>query len=382
VRILVLAEGDPETLDSWSGTSLSVVRHLRALGHDLRTGDADLMGWERAWAVARAFSPNRKRWWVKYHLGAGPFRRRSRRAGRHISANPEIDLIYQFGATFAPAGREKTPYVLYCDGNIELAWKARAVARNDASVLCRSEADQIHRREAQVYRGAAAILTISERLRESFIEDFEIPPDRVTTVYAGPNFDTSEIPIRPPRREATPPTVLFIGRQFFRKGGDLLLKAFQGVRRRLPDARLVIVGPTEAPAAQEGVEFRGFIDKSTPEGETELRSLYSDADLFCMPSRFEGFAISFLEAMFFGLPCVSTRAPWTPPEMIVDGETGFLVEPEDVGALEDRMVQLLSDPELALEMGRKGRTRVEENFTWPVVAQRMEAALKKSILVR
>jgi alpha-maltose-1-phosphate synthase len=375
MQILVLAEGDAETRDSWSGISLSVVRQLRALGHQVLTGDVEPKGLQRAALIGLCFAPDRRRWSVRYHLEQVPFRARSANAARHIRRNPGVDLILQFGATFEPQDRGEIPYVLYSDGNIEQAWRGREIGNNDATFLRRSEADAIHARERRIYAGAAAILTISDRLRTSFIEDFGVRHERVSTVFAGPNFDPALIPARQ-RHASSPPTVLFIGRQFMRKGGDLLLRSFALVRERVPDARLVIVGPTDLKVDQAGVDFRGFINKDLPAGQRELLELYAAADVFCMPSRFEGFAISFLEAMLFGLPCVSTWPSWTPPEMILDGETGYTVEPENEAALADRLALLLLDPELAIRMGERGRRRVQEHFTWPAVARRMDAVFE------
>jgi alpha-maltose-1-phosphate synthase len=374
LKILMLCEGDAETRDSWSGVSLSVASQLRALGHQVRTGDVDLYGIERLAAIAGSWSPDRKRWWVRYHLNRGPFQRRSAKAARHYAAHPDVDVILQCGATFSSPEKTRVPIVLFCDGNIEVSWQARHIGNNDAAVLDRSEVDAIRQREEKVYHRAAKIMTFSERLRESFIEDFGISRADVTTVYAGPNFETDKVDQRPPRGPNAVPTILFVGRQFARKGGDLLLRAFRLVRESIPNARLVIVGPS-TPIEAEGVDFRGLINKQDPEGERLLLTLYHDADVFCMPSRYEGFAISFLEAMLFGLPCVSTRPPWSPPEMILDGETGYLVESEDAEALASRLVQLLSDRDEAQRMGEKGRERVLANFTWPAVGKRIERVL-------
>ena len=380
MRILLPAEGNAETRDSWSGISLSVLQHLRRKGHEVRTADVDLRGGRRISAIAGEFSHNRKRWWVKYHLGSRPFRLRAARAAQAIHRNAGVDVIFQFGATFAPVGAGGTPVVLYCDGNIELSWQGRHVAPNDASVLSRAEADEVAARERKVYESATMILTISDRLRRSFVEDFGIPPDRVRTVFAGPNFDLDRIPVVNRPRDQGPPTILFVGRQFHRKGGDLLLRAFKRVRATVPDARLVVIGPDGLDYPHgDGVDFRGFLNKDTPEGEEALLRAYMETDVFCMPSRFEGFAISFLEAMSFGLPCVSTRPPWAPPEMILDGKTGFLVEPEDEAALADRLVAILLDPLLGATMGRAGRERLHAHFTWPSAVDRMESALEAAL---
>jgi glycosyltransferase involved in cell wall biosynthesis len=281
-----------------------------------------------------------------------------------------VDVILQFGATFEVV-TSKTPIVLYCDGNIANSKRAMAVGQSEAAFLTAREIEGVLERERRVYAGAARILTLSERLRQSFIEDFQIPEERVRTIFAGPNFDVTRIPSPSSKVRPGPPTVLFVGRQFQRKGGDILLEAFRLLKQRLPDARLVIVGPTDLSVDISGVEMLGLLDKSTPDGWAALRKAYESAHVFCMPTRYEGFGISFLEAMYFGLPCVSTFTEWWQPEMIVDGETGLIVPLEDVEALCEAMLSLLTNPEKARAMGMAGRKRAEEIFHWPAVIDRM-----------
>jgi glycosyltransferase involved in cell wall biosynthesis len=245
----------------------------------------------------------------------------------------------------------------------------------DAVSLTPDELEAVVGREQQVYRGAATIFTISERLRRSFLEDFGIPAERVRAVHAGPNFDIARIPYpRPGRDVSRAPTIVFVGRQFERKGGDLLLKAFQRVRQRIPGAQLIIVGPDQPALQLPGVAYLGSLDKSRPEGWAALARAYASADVFCLPTRFEPFGIAFLEAMFFGLPCIGTDA-WAVPEMIRDGETGFTIPIDDLDAIGDRLLRLLSDPGLARRMGQAGRERAEKYFTWPAVVRRMLGTL-------
>ena len=97
--------------------------------------------------------------------------------------------------------------------------------------------------------------------------------------------------------------------------------------------------------------------------------------MFCLPTRFEPFGIAFIEAMCFELPCVGTAA-WAVPEMVVDGETGFTVPIDDVTTLTTRLLQLLDNPTLARAMGRAGRRRVEQHFTWERVVERMTRAMQ------
>jgi glycosyltransferase involved in cell wall biosynthesis len=174
------------------------------------------------------------------------------------------------------------------------------------------------------------------------------------------------------------PSVLFVGKQFERKGGPLLLEAFRLVRARFADARLVIIGPPTPPADGPGVEWLGNLDKNRPDQWARLVGAYQNADVFCLPSLFEPFGIVILEAMFFGLPCVGT-AEWAIPEMIANGETGYTAPRDDVKALAERLIALLSDRASAHRMGLAGRRRAEERFSWTTVAARMGEGLQRCL---
>jgi glycosyltransferase involved in cell wall biosynthesis len=326
--------------------------------------------------AALTFSLNRRRWGTRFHLGAPSFRLRSRNAARHIAAQRgAVDVILQIGATFEPERRGALPYFLYCDSNIRMAEHGAKSGYSDAVSLSPRELERVARRELTVYERAAGIFTLSERLRRSFVEDFGLPADRVHAVHAGPNFDVTRI-VSDGRGDASAhaPTILFVGRQFHRKGGDLLIEAFRRVRERLPQAQLLIAGPPTPPAQGPGIHFLGDLNKNDPAGWAALQEAYRSADVFCLPTRFEPFGIAFIEAMCFGLPCVGTAA-WAVPEMVVDGETGYTIPVDDVEALTDRLLQLLGDPALARAMGRAGRRRVEQQFTWQRVVERMTQAM-------
>jgi glycosyltransferase involved in cell wall biosynthesis len=372
MNILLLCEGNAEIWDSWSGISRSIVQALRSAGHVVVTADVDLYGAERLLGAAVTFSVDRRRWGTRFHLSGPPFRLRSRSAGRHITAHRgRLDLILQVGATFQPLGHGAIPYFCCCDSNIHMAERGAATGYSDGVSLARHEVERVARRELDVYRHAAGIFTLSEHLRRSFIEDFGLTPNSVHAVYAGPNLDVKRIPKTAARDDSNhSPTILFVGRQFERKGGDLLVEAFRRVREQIPEARLLVAGPPALPAPAPGITFLGNLDKNRPTGWAALVAAYGSADVFCLPTRFEPFGIAFIEAMYFGLPCIGTHA-WAVPEMIVDGETGFTIPIDDLDALTNRLSRLLSDRVLARDMGRAGRARAERHFTWERVGQRM-----------
>ena len=376
MRLLMVCEGDPETPGgSWSGSSTSLLASLRRKGHLVHTADADLYGWRRLLNAIPTFSPNRQRWGVKFHLAAIPFWSRTKRAAAALRSTEQPDAILQIGATFSPEDRGTAPYYLYCDSNILMARHGAATGFSEAAHLTAAQLEGVVRRERTVYDGAAGIFTLSERLRRSFLEDFGQDDSKVHTVRAGPNFELLTFPSHTRRPSDLPPTILFVGAQFRRKGGDLLLSAFRRVRSVLPEVKLVIIGPRDLTVADDpGVTCLGYLRKDHPAEAQRLTQAYQDASVFCLPTRFEPFGIVFLEAMFFGLPCVGTDA-WAVPEMVRDGITGYTFPLDDEQALADRLLRVLSDPARAKEMGAAGRRLAAAEFTWDTVADRMLAVI-------
>ncbi len=377
MRILLLAEGDPETWDSWSGSARSLLHALRGLGHHVIGTDVSA-GSLGMWAdVARSWVPSRRRWAARYHLGPAGFARRSRRAraavARHVR---QFDVVLQIGATFDALRWSDRPGFVYCDANASLA--GRDAPAGDVAMLRPAERDAVLARERSVYIRANAVLAMSEYLRRSFIADFGVPANSVETVYAGPNLDLDAVPPLNATLGGSP-TILFVGKQWERKGGPLVLAAFRGVRAAIPDARLVIVGCTpEIPTdAADGVEIIGRVAKDAANGQATLSDLYRRADVFCMPSLFEPFGVVFIEAMLHGVPCIGSDR-CAIPEIISHGETGWVVPLDDIDALRVRLIAALSRSEALAAMRRHCRERALRFFTWERVAERVSLIMSSA----
>jgi glycosyltransferase involved in cell wall biosynthesis len=222
--------------------------------------------------------------------------------------------------------------------------------------------------ERRAYHGAAHVFTMTATAARSLVDDYGVPARNVSPVGGGLNFDG--VPEVRHVHEAPSKTILFVGREWKRKGGDVLVSAFREVRSRVPDARLAIVGVQAREVGQHpGVEVLGDVsDRSV------VLRLYADAAVFCLPSVYEPYGFALVEAMGLGLPCIAAEGVAS-HEIVVPEQTGLLVEPRDPHALAVALVRLLENPGEAIAMGQAGRRRVEEELNWRRVVDRMERGL-------
>lgn len=279
-----------------------------------------------------------------------------------LQVRPTPDLVLQNGALFAPGLPPPLPYALLLDHTRALAERSPAWPRAGLAAPP-AYGPGWRAREAAVYRGARVIATFSENVARSLVRDYGVDARRISVVGAGANVFPREAPRRDDGR-----TVLFVGRDFDRKGGRVLLEAFTRLRRRVPRARLLLAGPRRAPALPEGAFHLG------PVPLEELPALLSQSTVFALPTLREPFGLGFLDAMACGVPCVGTRVEAV-PEIVAHGETGLLVPPGDAVALSDALTELLSEPRRARAMGARGRLRVADRFRWRHAAERLERAL-------
>lgn len=175
--------------------------------------------------------------------------------------------------------------------------------------------------------------------------------------------------------------VLIVGRLWGRglsKGQCELISVWPEILREFPGAELWVVGEgrgrleLERLAAGSGgqaVRFTGEVS------DAELDALYAASDVYAMPSKGEGFGLVFAEAMAHGLPCIASRLD-AGGEVVVDGETGRLIDPRSQGELLHALRCLLADPALRRRMGEAGRRRVDELFSLAAFNQRITGLLQ------
>lgn len=267
--------------------------------------------------------------------------------------------------------RRGLPYAIFVHGmDITIArgrraWLVRTILANAETVICNSN----YTRDAAVHRGAR--------------------PSATHVVHPGPHtwpvvhHDAVALLDQHHRLQGSR-VILCVGRHVERKGYRTLIAAFTRVRQRLPDTRLVLVGDGPFHAAitaevqrlglEEVVILPGSLD------DQQLACWYERCDVFTMvPHRLangdvEGFGLVYLEASRFGKPVVATRSGGV-PEAVLDGVTGLLVPERDPQATAQAILRLLNDPALAHRLGMQGLERVEREFNWHTVGERVAKLL-------
>jgi len=216
------------------------------------------------------------------------------------------------------------------------------------------------------------VISIAGFTRDSLIDTYEIPEEGVSLVYQGtevsrftPDEDRRrEAETRYPLPRDAAPILGSVGSFEPRKGQVVLLEAVAEIRRTLPNVHLMLVGDgpdeellrtkVEEMSLGENVTFFPFT--------SEPAHVFEMIDILVLSSLYkEGLPNVILEAMSMGIPVIASRMAGV-PEVVIDGRTGWMVEPGDVHGLADAVVQLWKDPAACRAMGSEGRRLMEEKF--------------------
>ena len=150
------------------------------------------------------------------------------------------------------------------------------------------------------------------------VKELNLPKGKVHHVGGGCNIDVSRIDVS----KKTGNKILFVGRDFKRKNGPLVVEAFKKAKAVSPEIELYIAGTNNVNIDYDGIHILGDISSE------ELTEYFNICDIFCMPSIFEAYGLVFPEALTFGLPCIG-RDAYEMPHFIEENETGYLLKEED-----------------------------------------------------
>lgn len=218
--------------------------------------------------------------------------------------------------------------------------------------------------QAEHYRNVNTVFVMSHWIKNQIVATGTIPGCRIKVVGAGSNLGTTFR--RNPYTEAnlTAKRLIFIGRDFERKGGPLLLEAWDQVHHNMPEAELVLVGPDPMLSDHErNIKCLGDVPSAT------AVDLLLQSTGLVLPTLWEPYGIAFLEGFSCGVPGIGPNR-MAIGEFLKDGQNGYLYEQDDPLVLADAMMRLLQDPDRTWAMSQDAFTR-SQAYTWERVFQRM-----------
>jgi glycosyltransferase involved in cell wall biosynthesis len=222
----------------------------------------------------------------------------------------------------------------------------------------------------RLFASASWLVPWSMWVRDSLCRDYGVDPARISVVPPGVDlslFADSEAQ----QRAAGPVRILFVGGDFERKGGQLLLDCFRaGISA---ECELHLVTPYPVPPGP-GIHVYPDLTPNDP----RLMALYRTADIFALPTYADCLGIAALEAMAAGLPVVSTRVGAL-PEVVEHGRSGLLVQAGSAEQLGRALRRLAADSDLRERMARRGRELAELHFDLRCNAVRVAAAIANGI---
>lgn len=287
---------------------------------------------------------------------------RARSVSDQLAVAGRLDGLIQIGGDYrAPAG---LPMVTYQDSTVVQA--VEAYGWSHLRGLSEREISGLVRRQRAAYESATACCAFTHWVADSITSDYGISAGKVHVVGLGSNNSFAELDNE--ERAWSTPRFLFVGFDWARKNGDLVLDAFARVRESFPDATLDLVGGHPR-VALEGVTGHGPLAMDDPLDRARLIERFRQATAFVMPSLHEPGGTVYTEAGSAGIASIGTSDGGAATTI---GEGGFVVDPAARGELIDAMLQLC-DPVEAARLGALAREHAR-HFTWRKVAERLVRA--------
>jgi len=228
------------------------------------------------------------------------------------------------------------------------------------------------KRTYEIYSHCKGIFTMGEYLKRDLVEHTGIDPKKVHVVYGGCNIDLSKINYN--KKNGT--RFLFVGKDWERKNGLLVVKAFRKLQKKYSEIELYISGPQKIPKELIDDVNNGKVYYFGLLSYNKLIELYNLCDYFVLPSLVEAYGIAFGEALIFGLPCIG-RNDFAMPEFIVEGKSGYLLFNNDEDQLTGLMEKCLINSRYLKEYVVSNKEYYIHKYSWEAVAEKIIDVMRK-----
>lgn len=317
----------------------------------------------------------RSNWSLRASLGAYMGLRRGVR-------NKEFDSLFfhtQAASLFSTAFMREIPSVISLDAT-PIQYDTLGKHYGHTSGRNISIENLKKRLNERALSAAQGIITWSEWAKDGLIKDYGVPAEKITVIPPGIDAEKWDFAVERAQREGIPGVtrpvnLLFVGGDFFRKGGDTLLDAL----RELPanaNVHLDIVTKADdlgkKPLPDRVSVHRGMTPNSAP-----LRKLYAEADVFVFPTRADCLPLAVMEALAAGLPVITTDIGAL-PEAVTHGENGWIIPTDDPPALTNALRRLTSDAGLRNQLAANARETGRTRFDAVTNYRRLAETIKKT----
>lgn len=357
---------EKEREKSWSGTHYGIFTHLKQYFEVLDIDVGDCRN-QITYLKARIKDKVKREFKIKHDdMKLSAMRSRDRIVKKLI--NDTHMPIIQFDE--CPFDCEN-PHYIYQDLHVGYVkkmieeqpdlFKVSGYQRLEHDAICERE-----RYQKTFYDNVDGILTMGKWLAAELTGSYGIPKEKVFHVGGGVNIDISEINYSQKKENK----ILFVGRNFERKNGPLVVEAFKLAKKKKADLELYIAGPKNLNLEGEGIIFLGDVPYK------DLAHYFNLCDVFCMPSKFEAYGLVFIEALTFGLPCIG-RDAYEMPYFIENGKTGYLLKEDSAEELSALMLAAVDNAEMKINVRNNKKFYVEE-YSWDAVCRRISDVINCS----
>lgn len=361
-RILIISTGN------FSGIKSSLVRALEQQGCEVLTPKLSIRNL-RLWPVylllqyAHAFVIYRTSFRRYLHRTYTAFWVMSKAANVLVERNRDVDLVLVLNSSYIDLNKYKNKnikYAIFTDHTNMLSKRLPDYGFDIPEAKVYPGWNQIER---DMYSLQDNIFVMGNHVKDSLVNDYGIDHKKVTVVGGGPNMDI-DIEADHIKKDFTQQNILFVGFDAERKGLPILEKAFTQLRHVIPKAKLHVVGVENNNKHNENITYHGKVY-----GET-LKDLFYSSQIFVLPTYREPFGIVFLEAAWANTVCIGTNLGAI-PEIVKDGESGYLINPGDWEALAEKLVYLFQNPLEMEKMANSGYLLAKSKWSWDHTASKI-----------
>ncbi|WP_411845171.1 glycosyltransferase family 4 protein [Roseibacillus persicicus] len=379
LRAAYVTAFEPKDIHAWSGLIYHIKQALERSGIEVESLSNLKKGALLTCAAKLLFYKLRRK---AYHRDREPALLENYARQIEERLDPNTDFIFSPGTLAIGKLKTDKPMVIWTDSTFAGLVETYPEFQN----LCAETLKNGHEIEREILNNLALAIYSSEWAAQSAINYYGVDPKRVKVIPFGANLecDRTEETIRQLSANKSTETcrLLFVGVDWYRKGGETALAVAQSLNDRGIQTELHIVGVTPPIPVPSWVIQHGYLSKKDPDQLARLNKLMEESHFFILPSRSECFGIVFAEAASFGLPSIATKVGGI-PSAISEGESGFLFELDSpLDKICDLIQEHFRDSQRYVNLSISSFRRYRSKLNWDVAGRAAKEAICDALASR